>query len=46
MFEDVDGGLRLGIDNHSREVVVHLLRELRDEVAATKMLRTTICRRT
>ena len=36
MFEDFDGGLRLGIDNHSREVVVHLLRELRDEVAATK----------
>jgi len=36
MFEEVDGGLQLGIDNHSREVVVRLLRELRDEVAATK----------
>jgi hypothetical protein len=36
MFEEVDGGLRLGIDDHSREVVVHLLRELRDEVATTK----------
>ncbi len=36
MFEEVDGGLRLGIDDHSREVVVHLLRELRDEVALTK----------
>ncbi|MFM7899611.1 MAG: hypothetical protein ACKO97_11695, partial [Actinomycetota bacterium] len=36
-FERVDGGLRLAIDDHSRQVVVHLLRELRGEVQEAKV---------
>jgi hypothetical protein len=36
IFEHVDGGLRLTIDDHSRKVVVHLLGELRQEVDAAK----------
>jgi len=35
-FEQVDGGLRLAIDDHSRKVVVHLLGELRGEVQEAK----------
>ena len=36
IFEHVDGGLRLTIDDHSRKVVVHLLGELRQELEAAK----------
>ena len=36
IFEPVDGGLRLTIDNHSRDVVAHLLGELRHEVEVAK----------
>jgi hypothetical protein len=36
IFEEVEGGLRLGIDDHSREVVVRLLHELRGEVTAAR----------
>lgn len=36
IFEHVDGGLRLNIDEHSREVVVHLFGELRNEVVGAK----------
>jgi len=36
-FERVDGGLRLAIDDHSRQVVVHLLGELRSEVQEAKV---------
>ena len=36
IFERTDGGLRLTIDEHSRQVVVHLLGELRAEVEAAK----------
>ena len=36
IFEPVDGGLRLTIDNHSRDVVAHLLGELRNEVEVAK----------
>jgi hypothetical protein len=36
MFEEVEGGLRLGIDDHSREVVVRLMHELRGEVMAAR----------
>lgn len=36
IFENVDGGLRLNIDEHSREVVVHLFGELRNEVVGAK----------
>jgi len=36
IFEPVDGGLRLAIDNHSRDVIAHLLGELRNEVEVAK----------
>jgi hypothetical protein len=36
IFERVGDGLRLTIDDHSREVVVHLLGELRTEVQSAK----------
>jgi hypothetical protein len=36
IFEHVDGGLRLNIDEHSREVVVHLFGELRNAVIGAK----------
>lgn len=36
IFERVDGGARLCIDEHSRAVVVHLLGELESEVSAAK----------
>lgn len=36
IFEHVGDGLRLTIDDHSREVVVHLLGELRTEVQSAK----------
>ena len=36
IFQHVEGGLRLGIDDHSREVIVRLLGELRDEVVAVR----------
>jgi len=36
IFEHVEGGLRLTIDNHSRDVVVHLLGELRNEIESAK----------
>lgn len=36
IFEQVDGGLRLTIDDNSREVVTHLLGELRGEIASAK----------
>ena len=36
IFERVDGGFRLTIDDHSREVIVHLFGELRHEVEAAK----------
>ncbi|MFZ9402356.1 MAG: DUF2017 family protein [Ilumatobacteraceae bacterium] len=35
-FEPADDGLRLTIDDHSREVVIHLLGELRDELVQAK----------
>ena len=37
IFERSDGGLRLTIDEHSRQVVVHLLGELRAEIEAAKV---------
>lgn len=36
IFERIDGGFRLTIDDHSREVIVHLFSELRHEVEAVK----------
>ena len=36
IFEEVEGGLRLTLNEYSREVVVHLLRELRGEITAAK----------
>ena len=36
IFQHVQGGLRLGIDDHSREVIVRLLGELRGEVVAAR----------
>jgi hypothetical protein len=38
IFEHVEGGLRLTIDEHSRSVVVHLLGELRTELDAAKVV--------
>jgi Domain of unknown function (DUF2017) len=35
-FESTDAGLRLTIDDHSREVVIHLLGELRGELLQAK----------
>ena len=37
IFERTDGGLRLTIDEHSRQVVVHLLGELRAEIESAKV---------
>ena len=36
IFEEVEGGLRLTLNEYSREVVMHLLRELRGEITAAK----------
>ncbi|MFM7664852.1 MAG: DUF2017 family protein, partial [Actinomycetota bacterium] len=36
IFEHVEGGLRLTIDDHSRDVVVQLLGELRNEIESAK----------
>lgn len=36
IFQPVDGGLRLAIDDHSREVIAHLLGELCNEVEVAK----------
>lgn len=36
IFDQTEGGLRLTIDDYSREVVVHLLGELRTEVQSAK----------
>jgi hypothetical protein len=36
IFERVEGGLRLTIDDHSREVIVQLLGELRNQIDVAK----------
>jgi len=36
IFENLEGGLRLTIDDHSRDVVAHLLGELRSEIESAK----------